>query len=456
MSRRHVGIALLCALLLTGPALGFTTCTTTELEPAASRLPMEGEDPVVIGSHVYLVYVTGRSIMFQSSADGGRHFTAQRLDDGTARLVNRPRLAAVGNRVYVVWQSNMIGSGQVLFRASDDNGATFSPQVSLGPSFVDDASQMGVSGLGITVAFVNADRKLALVSSDDGGATWPHQQVASLGGHAREESAGRRGGNIVASWSELSDTGNYTYVATSTDAGATYTVKKLTPVPVGARERQVAVSETTGTWYIYAIDQSPTRDGARNGPGTDHVLGTEPPVVAPDDDDEPDYLDEIDPKTGIKRNSSGILFTSTDKGLSWTSQSLSVDSTNQWIAVTGKTIYLSWLQRFADGLHVEMTRSADDGRTWSAHRDLSGQIAAPSPLPDEALRPIMSIHAGIFSEAYVSGGSVIVRSTDPVTQRLSKPIRVGRGSHPMIDGGNVLWLGPGIGENQAVFYASCR
>jgi hypothetical protein len=122
----------------------------------------------------------------------------------------------------------------------------------------------------------------------------------------------------------------------------------------------------------------------------------------------------------------------------------------------GKTVYLSWLQRFADGLHVELALSSDSGTTWSAHRDISGQIAAPSPLPDESLRPIMSIHSGIFSEAYVSRGNVIVRSTDRATQRLSKPIRVGRGSNPMIDGGNVLWLGPGIGENQAVFYASCR
>src|SRR5882762_4195315 len=65
--------ALLCWLAMSHSALGFTACTTTPLESARSRLPMEQEDPIAIGRNVYLIYVMGRVLTFEVSSDGGRH-----------------------------------------------------------------------------------------------------------------------------------------------------------------------------------------------------------------------------------------------------------------------------------------------------------------------------------------------------------------------------------------------
>ncbi|HTJ65388.1 MAG TPA: sialidase family protein [Alphaproteobacteria bacterium] len=480
MSPVRCKTALILGLTLGGaafsePSSAFTTCTATQLESTPSKLPMEAEDPIVLGSHVYLTYVNARSLIFRYSADGGRHFTAQRLDDGNATYVSRPRIAASGNHVYIVWNNILNGAGQIMFRVSDDYGASFSPAVSLGASFPDDASQMGVYGIGVTVAFVDSERKLALVSSADGGKTWPYRRTASLGGFAREETAARRGNNIVAGWSELDGTGNFTYVATSTDGGASYSVKKLSPVSLVGRERQVAVSLTTGIWYIYAIDQSLRSTDGTSAPATANVAaGSSAPndpqavasqpdsngeatgIVAPDDDDEPDYLDEIDAKTGQKRGSYGVLFTSTDKGMTWNEQTLSANSNNQWIVVDGAKVYLSWMEHISDDWHAKIIASFDNGVTWTRARDMSGRTGSPARLPDESLRTITSIHRGILSAAFVSHGNVVVRSTDDLRQSLSQPITLGPGSNPMIDGGHVLWLGPAIGQNQPVFYARCR
>ena len=56
----------------------------------------------------------------------------------------------------------------------------------------------------------------------------------------------------------------------------------------------------------------------------------------------------------------------------------------------------------------------------------------------------------------MSQGSVMVRSSRDVTKGLDVPITLGPGANVSIAGGNVLWLGPGVGENQAVFFAHCH
>jgi hypothetical protein len=411
--------ALLCWLATPHSALGFTACTTTPLESARSKLPMEQEDPIAIGRNVYLTYVTGRVLTFQVSNDGGRHFTSQRLDDGKDNFVNRPRVAAYGPNVFIVWVSSTAGTGRLVFRKSGDYGANFGPQTVLSAAFSSDAPQIAASALGVTIAFVNSADRVVLASSADGGETWPFMKTGLIAGQTKEETVGRLGKNIVASWSEWGRTANYSFVGASTDGGATFHVKKLSRLSRGARERQVTVSTTTGIWYIYAIDQS---------------HGT----------------------PARKMGGDGVLFTSTDKGSSWTEQKFDDNTNNQWILADGNDVYLTWLQYLPDGPHVELSYSVDNGVTWKKTRDLSGPIGVPLPLPDESLRPAMSIFGQRFSEVYVSQGDVIVRSTDDITKNLSAPVTLGPGSNGVIAGGNVLWLGPGTGEDQAVFYGRCN
>jgi hypothetical protein len=234
-----------------------------------------------------------------------------------------------------------------------------------------------------------------------------------IAAHAREETVGRFNQNIVAIWSELTELTNYTYVGTSTDGGLRYAVRKLTPVDEGARERQVAVSTTTHNWYIYANQEYP-----------DHM---------------------------------GVLFTSADAGVSWRKQVLSHNASPGWILVNGSTIYISWPQMFADGVHFELIYSLDDGDTWSAPDDLSGPTEIKKVRnEDEVYRPMMSIRGKEFDVVYESHGDVVVASTADITAGMSKSIALGPGTNGVIAGGNVLWLGPGVGQHQAIFYAHCQ
>jgi hypothetical protein len=410
-------LVLAYGLVPVAPALALPVCTTTELTSEPSRLPMEQSDPVVSGAYVYLAYVTREALYFLSSSDGGVHFTSQRLDTGKVLSSNRPRIAVAGNRVYIAWISKDAKDGQLLFRRSIDNGKTFSAALSLGPAYTDDSPQIAAAGLGVTVAFVDATRQMTLSSSADGGLTWPNRQVFALSGHAREETVGRLGNNIVAAWSLLGGTSNLAYVASSTDGGATYSEAPLSPVTHGARERQVAVSTTTGTWYIVATDEADTPPKTIGG-----------------------YT---------------VLFTSSDRGATWSEQKFSPATTNQWILVEGSAIYLAWMQHFPDGLHIEMSYSLDSGLDWTALGDISGPIGVATPTPDEAYRPALSLKGPTLNVLYSAQGKVTMRITDAITKGLSPPITLGEGTNAVIDGWNVLWLGPGVGQHQPVFFAHC-
>jgi hypothetical protein len=381
---------------------------------------MEGSDPVAIGSHVYLAYATGPELVFLASNDGGFSFIEQRLDDGNGTAVNHPRIAAYRSRVYVTWNQDEGGTSHLVFRQSTNYGAGFNPPITLGNTVRNDSTQIAADGLGLTLAFINADDETVLTSSADGGETWPFSRTVGTAGakQEREETVGRLGQQIVASWSMLTDTGdNYAYVASSADGGASYHVTKLTPVSNGAKERAVAVSPTTGLWFIYAIDRSQSRG---------HIGGR------------------------------AVLFTSANGGSTWTKQRLSSNTMPGSILVSGQTIYLTWLEHFPDGVHVKLGFSPDSGGTWRPPSDLSGSIGVSLRLLGNAHQPWISIWEKIISVVYMTNEGVITRSTDDITKYLSLPIMVGSGTNGMISGGNVLWLGPNIGQNQPVFYARCQ
>jgi hypothetical protein len=420
------GFAFLCGISLICPAWAFNTCKVQEVDPRPSQLPMDASDPVSVGSNIYMAYTTASQLVFLASTDGGLTFTNQRLDDGREKNPIRPRIAAYGSNVYIAWQTDESG-GQLIFRESTNSGATFGPRTSLGQAYkpAPITPQIAASALGVTVIFVDGARGTTLVSSADGGKTWPNTQVLTIPGLLSSEVwVGRLGQQIVGAWSEVNFSGGagdrFTYVGASADGGAHYAVSELTTIPSGAREREVAVSTTTGFWYIYALDfGSP-------GPGQGPALG--------------------------------VLWTSKDGGLSWARQVLSTNSNFGVLLVSGSTLYVTWQQDLRDGTkHVELTYSLNNGQTWAAPNDLSGPTGYPNPQPENVYLPGISVSGQAFSEVYESQGNVMVRSTADITKGLSKPINLGTGTNAQIAGGSVLWLGPGQkGENQAVFYAHCQ
>ncbi|MCY1080684.1 sialidase family protein [Archangium lansingense] len=98
-----------------------------------SNTPTDSSEPrvAVSGNHVYVVWLehlgdTAARILFRVSHDGGKRFSGTRVlnpDGGTPRGVN---LLAHESRVYVAWGDDA-GDGGVRLRASLDHGSSFGP-----------------------------------------------------------------------------------------------------------------------------------------------------------------------------------------------------------------------------------------------------------------------------------------------------------------------------------------
>ncbi len=84
----------------------------------------------VSGNNVYIVwvnYIPGKyDVVFRASNDNGATFGSAVKLDTSPRLPDLPRVAVSSNNVYVVWEDYSEAEGlDIFFRASNDNGATF-------------------------------------------------------------------------------------------------------------------------------------------------------------------------------------------------------------------------------------------------------------------------------------------------------------------------------------------
>ena len=197
------------------------------------------------GSNVYVVFesfVTDRSrhVFFARSTDGGASWsTPSQASSGTGLtyVAATPRLAAVGNDVYIVWRDNRNGSLDVFVRRSDDGGASFAGpevRVDLGDPAGTSSSfepTIAAEGSNVYVAWVD-DRDMGsfdiwMNRSQDAGATWLTSATQldddafahdSLEPHVIAPSAGA----ALVAWVDYRNGFSDVVIARSTDAGDTW------------------------------------------------------------------------------------------------------------------------------------------------------------------------------------------------------------------------------------------
>ncbi|MCI0342028.1 MAG: IPT/TIG domain-containing protein [Planctomycetales bacterium] len=125
----------------TGGASGTLSNAFTYLPTPVESLSDTGADPDVAVDGSGRIHVVWRStvvssgatdILYVRSTDGGRTWTASPPSlPGSGRPVSRPRLAARGNTVMVVWNETVSGNEHISHTYSSDGGGTWSSPGSL-------------------------------------------------------------------------------------------------------------------------------------------------------------------------------------------------------------------------------------------------------------------------------------------------------------------------------------
>lgn len=173
-------------LLLLSLSVAYTPYRPQIAEASLSTINLSkslgfSSDPrmVVSGSSVYVVwedFTPGNwDIYIKASNDKGSTFGSAINLSNNDRESSRPRLAASGDSVYVVWQEFTSDSYDILFRASNDNGSSFGEPIKMNKQPVNaadprrsDSPRLVAHGNSVYVVWVDDDDILFRASSDNG------------------------------------------------------------------------------------------------------------------------------------------------------------------------------------------------------------------------------------------------------------------------------------------------
>ncbi|MFY3740828.1 MAG: hypothetical protein HMLIMOIP_001273 [Candidatus Nitrosomirales archaeon] len=143
------------------------------------------------GQNVYVVWASwNNTIFFRVSHDSGVTFDPAVILSNASNSGGYPRLINSGQNVYVVWWNFNEDTSDLLFRASHDNGTTFDPVVNLGtiggtvPGFLVEG-QMAASDSNVYIAWTSTnsigDGNVLFRASHDNGITFdPLTSLANI------------------------------------------------------------------------------------------------------------------------------------------------------------------------------------------------------------------------------------------------------------------------------------
>ena len=238
-----------------------------------SNNPGSSDSPqiAVSGNNVYVVWAdqtTGSGdIYFNRSIDGGATFsdTPINLSNNSGRSVD-PKIAISGNNVYVIWRDNVAPeSFDILFKRSTDNGATFSDtpiNLSNNPGS-SDSPQIAVSGNNVYVVWADGatgNGDIYFRRSTDDGATFFGDSGTNLSHNIGASSEPKIAATI--SGSSNSSSINNVYVVwadkTTTTGNADIYFRKSTDGGVTFSAATINLSDNTGSSYSPQITTTAT------------------------------------------------------------------------------------------------------------------------------------------------------------------------------------------------------
>jgi hypothetical protein len=198
------------------------------------------------GNNVYVVWYDARNgnsdIYFNYSTDSGVTWQANdiRLDRGDSPGVSNswsPKISSSDNNVYVVWEDQRNGWGDIYFNYSTDGGVSWLvTDLRLNTGDIPGASgawHPEISSNGSDVYVVWSDDRngsfdIYFNYSEDGGATWQTNDIRldtgdPLGANSSNSAQiSSSGGNVYVVWRDRRNDSNDLYFNYSADGGATW------------------------------------------------------------------------------------------------------------------------------------------------------------------------------------------------------------------------------------------
>lgn len=214
------------------------------------------------GSNVYVVWKdytpASPAIYFKASADNGATWSAvKNLTSGTPSS-SMPSLAADGSNVYLAWVNT--GNSEIYFRRSINKGATWSTAKRLTTNSGDSAvPSMAVSGQKIHVAWRDntpGNHEVYYKTSPDKGVTWSAvKRLTNNSGSSAEPSVAADGSYVYVAWQDNTPGNHEIYVKTSADNGTTWSkAKRITNnIGVSVTASISAAPLISGAWAYQII-----------------------------------------------------------------------------------------------------------------------------------------------------------------------------------------------------------
>jgi hypothetical protein len=214
---------------------GSTWGADTRLSSLAAAAAFDSFDPAVaaIGNNVHVVWTDTRDgnneIYYKRSMDGGTTWGADTRLTNNVSASDDPRVAAMGNSIYVVWSDMRDGNPEIYFKRSTDGGATWGADIrltndvalSLNPAVaVSQANHVHVVWRDTRTL---ASNQTYYKRSIDGGATWgPDTRLSTGTPNAVYPAVAVWLNNVHVVWDDFRDGNDEIYFRRSADAGASW------------------------------------------------------------------------------------------------------------------------------------------------------------------------------------------------------------------------------------------
>ncbi|MGI0012780.1 MAG: hypothetical protein ACREBU_04950, partial [Nitrososphaera sp.] len=297
------------------------------------------------GSNVYVIWEQeAGEIYFRRSVDNGATWKP------VINITNNPghsfeeEFAVSGSNVYVIWEQISAEGNQrdVFFKRSNDNGATWKPTVNISKTSQAYGPHIAVSGTNIHIVWESQMGQIFMRSSTDNGATWkPVKPVSGSGVRAFSPEIDASGSNVYVLYLKLIEDLEHqvfldlVFVA-SRDSGATLKPEVTLAKPV------IGGSESIPGLDILAIGSKV------------HVLW---------------WTGNVCPHCG-----GGLFFhSSSNNGVTWSSIGENLNNRDRRPHVDmvsiGSNVYLVWSHQGIG--EVYFLRSINSGATWDSVKNLS-------------------------------------------------------------------------------------